>query len=456
MIHSCAYHFLDLGMCDSHISESCPMDFTNYCPVDSVCSEGRYKRPTHKSQAKNHIAWFGRKTKGASSHNKELMPSKQDVGGKLLQECNVHPICEAYGCSSCEAYGCSSCCHGYSRSNSKQAVDYSSNEDCTLGGSNGRALEKASRYVSQEELDALKGCVTRRRAVFSPSPSSSPVHSYVQLKSQHSPALTNSLPVGGKHRFRVEEFGHVRQSSLEYDHLKDFDPLVPVSNGDSVCVQFRLQNGSDGEDGATCKMCHHSNSMGSKKRSVSNTESPFSYSIPERLDCDACDGQGNIASGNSDDPVSCSCDMLSLQVKERCHAGVCNSWPRNELLIKETTEPQKHGKTVGASLSPLSVKSNRIQQQQQYHSPLHSRFNSPLHSRFNSPLLQPKHQVYPNEGGMGGLKTCDTGSNYSLYSQTTTVSSLTDRQHCSYSKGVDGNMFKTRSDVSSLLRHHIY
>ena len=401
-------------MCDSHISESCPMDFTNYCPVDSVCSEGRYKRPTRKSQAKNHITWFGRKTKGISSNSsKEFITSKQGRNGQLWSECSVHALKEDCGNSSCSPRHECPC-------RNKHVLDSSSDEDCF--GNNGQSLEKASPYVSQEELDALKGCVMRRRAVFSPSPSSSPVHSYVQVKS-HSPALTNSLPAGGKRRFRVPEEGsHIRQSSLEYDHLKDFDPLLPVNDVvDSVSVQFRLQGDSEGpsEDSV---MHSSSISTGFKKHSVSNNESSLSYSIPERLDWYVCRDRGAMASANGND---CSCDL---------HSGVCSTWPQKELLTKEATEVSKGGKTIG---SPLSVKSTRTQQQQ---------YHSPLHSKFNSPLLQVKHQVYPFEGI---LKTCDTGSSYSLYSQSTTVSSLTDRQHCSYSKGVDGNLFKTRCDVSS-------
>jgi hypothetical protein len=109
-------------------------------------------------------------------------------------------------------------------------------------------------------------------------------------------------------------------------------------------------------------------------------------------------------------------------------------------------------------LSPLRQQQQHhhlYHQQQLYHHHHQQLHHSPLHSRFNSPLLQQRHQVYPFDGCMGSLKTCDTGSNCSLYSQTTTVSSLADRQHCSYSEGVDGNLFKARSDVRKVLSLHL-
>lgn len=388
-------------MCDSHISESCPMDFTNYCPVDSICSEGRYKRPTHKPQTKNHnIAWFSRKAKGLPPH------STKPPNCELL---GAHETCEASG-------------YSHALENHTKAVD-SSGEDYGDGCSLGRrqSLEKASRYVSQEELDALKGCVTRRRAMFSPSPSSSPVHPYVQLK--QSPSHTNSLPAGGKYRFRAEEAKHVRQSSLEYDHLKDFDPHEPVTNiADSVSVQFRLQGNEESAGG-----------NGVAVHNGFNKDSPLSYRkvVQEKCDSDGHEDEGACASVNTSKSKhvhACSCDLRSSQETDGCGSGVCNnSWPRGEVfLIKGATEPLKEGRVMDTS-SLWSGLSNLFQHP------------SPLHSKFNSPLLL--HQVH----GFSSLKTCDTGSSYSLYSQTTTAS---DRQHCSYSKGVDGNLFKERADVS--------
>lgn len=383
-------------MCDSHISESCPMDFTSYCPVDTLCSDGKLKQsPSH---TKNHITWISRKAKGAS--NKQVTPSKQE-NRKLLQNYGV---------------GC-----------------YNSHRDdkgCNLVS---RSLEKPSPFVSQKELNALKGCVMRTRAVFSPSPSSSPVHSYA-CQQLSSPNLTNSLPVRGKHLLMADEASHVRQGSFEYDHLKDFDPYVPVNaTSDSVSVQFQLQEQDKGAE------CSGGNDMhevfhytGVKRCGIDSKDSSLSYSKPERLDYD--DDQ-DICSYNyrstidfqsryQTNQMSASCDLLSLQ---RCCSDTCSGWFHNE-----PNEPVNE-KPVD-SISPMIGRSNVMQQQQ-----------SPFHSKYSSPLLS-KHQIYPFAESM---KTCDTGSNYSLYSQTTTVSSLTDRQHCSYSKGVDGNFFKKRTDVSA-------
>ena len=387
--------FFPSVMCDSHISESCPMDFTNYCPVDSVCSEGGYKWSSHKSLPKSNIAWFSRKTNGIPSHNTDMILDQ--TSSKNVQACSEHNTQGPFGCDSL---------------NTCKKSD--SDEECDLRS---QSLEKASRYVSQEELDALKGCVMRSRAVFSPSPSSSPIHPHVQqFKPHHSPILTNSLPARGKHRLRAsKEVLHVRQSSLEYDHLDPMDPCISVNTADSVSVQFRLQG--CGENSSSDGRCH----LNSIKtcEGPNNNGSTLTCSIPDDH-LQAKDHTWNC--NQSKHPISCCFDQQGSS------GSVCN---RNDQCL---TKGNDDGKFVDVS-SPLLGKLSHRQQQLPYYSPLHSKY---------SPLL-PKHSIYPFEGS--SLKTWDTGSNYSLYSQATTASSLTDRLHCSYSKGVDGNLFKERVDV---------
>lgn len=400
------YDCIRCVMCDSHISESCPMDFTNYCPVDSLVKEARAKPLPHKPHPRNHITWFSRKAKGTATRNsKQVITSKQSSSKVPEQRCSDSDRCETYSNSP----------HGDVYTDSAES---SSDEEYNLASANSWSLEKPSLYVSQEELDALKGCVTRRRAVFSPSPSSSPVHSVVYQRRKSS-GFYSSLPAESKRLVLAEEISHVRQSSLEYDHLKDFNPHV---SADSVSVQFRLQGCEEG-----------GGSQDIVRYDSANNEH---YSIPERLgadvhrDVDICKCKTKNASlSQHQNVISSSCDIQLVQERERCPSNL----PQNEhpCTVRANNEPLKEGrtgKTVDASPSSIG-RSNLIQH---HHSPHHSQFNSPLLS---------KHQLF------GSMRTCYTGSNYSLYSQTTTLSSATDRQHCSYSKGVDGNLFRDRTDV---------
>ena len=156
-------------MCDSHISESCPMDFTSYCPVDSFRSDGETQQSVEKS-LQNGSTWFMRKAKGAP-HSKRLIKES----GELFRDRSCSGACDVAQC------------HRFPSSGVK-CPEFDNGHHAK---SNTRSLEKASPYVSQEELNALKGCVMRSRALFSPSPSSSPVHSFVH-KQPHSPRHTNS------------------------------------------------------------------------------------------------------------------------------------------------------------------------------------------------------------------------------------------------------------------------
>ena len=389
------------------------MDFTNYCPVDycpvdSLGSEDETKVPMEKSH-RNHITWFSRRVKGASSHNKRL----GQESGDLFRE----HLC-SYNGSGDVAYH-----HHFPDSHRRNVVESVSDEDYHPTKHNTRSLEMASRYVSQEELNALKGCVMRRRAVFSPSPSSSPVHSFVH-KQPSSPTVTNSLPTRRRASLRTDEASHVRQSSLEYDHLKDFNPSMVVNSNttDSVSVQFRLQGCAEKEELVSNGACSiHHNSLSIWRHDT---------------DCSSHIGSDLYRSCHQN---FCSCDLQSLQETERCRSDASNSWPRNELSAQGITKEPITEKIIPNAFSSLIGRSNHVQ--------LHY---SPFHSKYSSPVLS-KHKVYSFEGSLNCMKACDTGSNYSLYSQTTTASSLTDRQHCSYSKGVDGNLFKDRTEVCNMI-----
>lgn len=286
-------------MCDSHISESCPTDFTSYCPVDSIYNGGRHKQSSQKLHGNQRAP--KRMIPCGSDIPVENRPSEECVRSELIDggdHCRQHMHC------------------GLSASG------------------NSRSLEKASSYVSQEELNALKGCVMRRRAVFSPSPSSSPY-------CKHLPYLTNSLPIGSTYQ---DEIHHVRQSSLEYDHLKDFDPHPIGSITDSISVQFRLAEAENYSDKSQ-EVCHCKSNG-------------FNDEAPEMISHENQGGCNSIHSKQKNPQTFFT------------HADSFNSWPRK-------VYDESGGKV---SSSPLTAKSNLINQ-------------SPFHSKFNSPIL-PKHQLY--------------------------------------------------------------
>lgn len=300
--------------------------------------------------------------------------------------------------------------------------------------------EVPNRYVSQEELKALKGCVTRRRALFSPSPSSSSLTSSISLRkssqhsAQYSPGHSYSLPLNRKRLVVEGDAMHTRQGSLEYDHLTDFNPQSSsLSNvGDSISVQFRFQG-----EGETVKptfqgvqaACNHS----SFKYKV-----PFSCSIPEihHFDQRHCVGGGAVAGlgrSNSSNIPLVDPHLVELGC-ERCSDAAVSILPANSYWTsKVSSGPSKQDAVCDSYFCPST-------RAVQHHSPYHTKFNSPLLSRHQCTLDEGTHDLKAGE---------HTGSNFSLYSQTTTTSSLNDRRpHCSYSKGVDGSVFKDRTDVS--------
>ncbi len=350
-------------MCDSRNFESCPSDFTNYCPA--VCVEKKTVIPSHKSPRNTCIYLSQEKPDGNSSRRKKVLQSTQT---RITNHKSAT----------------------ISSNNDDFSLDFSSDEDHSPL-KDVRLHEKPSSYVSQEELNALKGCVMRRRAVFSPSPSSSPLHSYVQ-NSHHTPTRTSSLPCGRRRLMKADDISHVRQGSLEYDHLKDFDPCESASIPDSVSVQFRFLDGNDSEGHTEC-MHRHTHSTLSIKRH----------------------GTGEL---KSEDIKNCSDE--------------CSSWPRNKVMCSHINTELCESKKSVDIFSPLVKRSNSN--------------HSPHHTKYNSPLLS-KHPTYLHESNIDWLKTSDTGSNHSLYSQGTTVSSLADRPHRSYSKGIDGYHFKNRTKV---------
>ena len=400
-------------MCDSCGSESCPFECVK---AGSYDSEGGLKELSQKSRMKS--KWWSRKTKATASHEGKYTVTS------ALEGCNTKDRCEG---------------HSYSPvANIDGYYDSSSDEECNPIQDNSWLQEKPNCYVSQEELDALKGCVTRRRAVFSPSPSSSPVHSYVHQRrtSQLTPSHTNSLPVRRKGAVVTKKINHVHQGSFEYDHLKDYDPSMSVGNiPDSVSVQFRLQSNDDGNQ------CNNGIHQQNTKNYGFDTDISLSYSIPERLNS-AVYYSGRHSDSRSVDNSQCisqcshSCAFHSLQRNECNHSDMYHNWPQQKEPVSSIRNIRRalSAQVNVNSYSPPSGRSNPVLQ--------HYR-NSPFLGKFSSSLLS-KQQQTPSDGNFHCTRTKESGSNNSLYSQTT---SLTERPHRSYSKGVDGNVFKDQTEV---------
>ena len=292
------YTFLQVKvreMCDSEITVSCLSDFTNYCPADSLCSADirPHKKIRPRSKVKSRVVWFTRKAS---------YPSRQGISSQL----RIKPLGETK---------CTDDQHLRSRQRDSDPLDgeaqcpswssdsSSTDEEEIAGVKNDTWLhEQPPCYVSREELDALKGCVMRGRALFSPRPSNSMLQDPHRLEQDatasddsHSSShavTTSPFAASGSSDLYIRESelhvppvallrqsdGHGRQGSFEYDHLEDFDAQhntavsentgqsVAQSDACSVSIQF-------GATGYECQaICEAECSTGDHSPAISITQ----------------------------------------------------------------------------------------------------------------------------------------------------------------------------------------
>ena len=485
-------------MCDSNISVSCPADFTNYCPASSLCDEGirpcrrRQRRPKPVSNVKSHIAWFSRKAKGETAYTNKPTISFQP---------RIVPLGEDNG-------------YGGSKSNLSNWSFSSSDEESADSRNKSWIRECSKKSVSREELDAMRGCVRQRRALFSPSPSSSPSrsstvelpfksrlrktstgHRVHKAKVNEKAFRCNSLPL--PHVQQISNgSNHLRQRSLEYDHLENYsyDASKPLGTTrkvipDSVSVQF-------GPAGYECKaICETDQSIA--ERVLSQSKAPFaattshisssttdvncsikkhesdhscqccllhlSHSIPGRLDSSSLDRKHSM-----ERCAVCQCLLcgVSQHVKDPAvsrisqnsthhQASTCNSWPRRQIcstlntaspLVGESTIPKKQSVHV----LPQTCSPFHSPQQSPHHSPRMLRMR---YSKLSASQLKQKEvgEVSSNLGMYKDItelgSTQSVCSCHSHQSVSTTTSSWCDRPHITSNKGVEGSLFKDRSDV---------
>lgn len=478
-------------MCDSKISVSCPSDFTKYCPANSLDSNEyplRARQRQHASRTKtvshvkSHIAWFSRKARG------ELYSCKANV-------CNL-----PFGEDRCDLEIWSS----------------SSGDEERVGAKARRGMSSLPRKsVSREELDAMRGCVSRRRALFSPSPSSSPKHSSAietpvrsfsnkgletrvlqKIMPNEKVGRCNSLPL--PHVQQISNAAnHLRQQSFEYDHLEDYsteNPNVTLTSKkvvpDSVSVQFgpagyESKAVCETDQSGTCNpekeksqlrvtatshvyastndINKYSNYKKDKDQIFRNTLLPISHSIPGRLDssslsckhlteqCGICQCCLCGSSRNVMDPAISRTYHSDFQSQY----SACNSWPRSQICSTVRVNARKH-----AANGVVPKTRNSIQSLHQKCSPFCSPHQSPRHGPYVARIKSSKFNLKENEiTEASNLLLCknltELGSSHSVcschsyQSVSTTNSSWCDHPHVMNMKGVEGQQFKDRSDVST-------
>ncbi len=173
-------------MCDSRISETCPADFTSYCPANILCSAdiGPQRRLRHSSKVKSRVAWFHRKAKGLS------YPLRQGISSQpRIKPLGVMEADDMYEGEDRDgqlpwlkhrdrrlSWPMGDFPPEWKWSNDSSSSSSSEDEDSLSGAlKDGPWLhEQPLIYASPEEVLALRGCVSRGRALFSPTPPTNP------------------------------------------------------------------------------------------------------------------------------------------------------------------------------------------------------------------------------------------------------------------------------------------
>lgn len=339
----------------------------------------------------------------------------------------------------------------------------------------------SSSSLSQEELSALKGCVTKRRTLFSPRSSSfASFMTFPELPYCHS-------KLGGlskAHDYCDKDTQHIYHGSLEYDHLEEFDRNLlssSVTNSvvpNSVSVQF-------GYAGYECEAICESNSKQPRQKHIglnitamSKSDCnidlqkfdqkckdsdcqclPLSSSIPGELNSSGLRSQRSIglAGLNVHSLEQGLCHHRNDNSAQSNNKTLCNSWPRQYLFQKKQLKTCTHNnscKKIGTC--------SRC-------SPKHTPQLSPLTSPIQSPQILRTKRPMSHQGSC--IPQCSTiirkdlqsnsclpspfelGSTVSISSyHSVSNPSLTNgcRPHISYNAGVDGQIFKDKSEVSKV------
>lgn len=320
---------------------------------------------------------------------------------------------------------------------------------------NGYVIKQTSKYVSHEELRALKGCVTRRRAMFSPK-SSNEGRCFTLQELPYRTCVSESLSKTNR-----ENSQHNQCHSSEYD-VGEFEPnLHPSAISENVPDSISVQFGCAGYECET--VCESSSKQlqhrqrGLNVTAISKSDCnlnvqkscPQSYDVSSR--CVSIPGELNSSSLKYQQGFIFPDKIYSLEqslsqpqngsIYGRKHETLCNSWPRQQLY--QTTP-------VGGSVnSKRKVVCSQC-------SPKHVSHLVPLASQnpqtFNSVAFQGPH-IPVMKGREMIIKpylpcSCELGSTFSISSHHSVSNSSPARPHISYNTGVDGQIFKDRTEVS--------
>lgn len=479
-------------MCDSGFSEGCSADFTNYCRAGSLCDEdiGRqcrlpnYRR-TRSSKVRSRVAWFTRKSNLTTPHRRS----------NGLRQVRIRPLGETYN-DPLDV-----------RIHTAQHSEFSSSEEdlpCVNS-------ELPNNYVSQEELEALKGCVTKRRELFSPDllglsgscslshtlpkqKSKREAHHYLRQQMPNERSTINSSD--SEDQLFMSKVGqghyHPRQGSQEYDHLENYYPSNQLRSStvpDSVSIQFRANS----YDCVAVCQTEELNVVDGKghidqlkfvkgEASLSADDSPYivgkrSYSFDSQPSgkklnseiCSSCSIPGRLDSPNLRQYPS-----PPLQRRHRPSSGSPRIHTSPAHNVKDKCPPSRVRRGYLHQATYNSWPRNRVYPEldnrvisNQDESPgeglkivknLHRPAVCAHQSRESWSPLQVRSSEY-NSTSVDVIPgnqydVCDLGSTTSMCSiqshnsSATNVSSNFDRPHCSNVKGVTGVDFKDKSEVS--------
>ena len=340
-------------------------------------------------------------------------------------------------------------------------VDWSSED--SGDEAEGWSSEKVSSCVSQEELNALKGCVSRRRRLFSPrSYQAASLSTASVFQELPHPALKSKRRTAG----RRNASSNRRSSLYEHKRVQDSNSIAlpsATASGvpDSVSVQF-------GRAGYECQTVRESNSKPVQHRhgglnitAMSKSDFDIDVQKPDRRmgDANQClalsysiPGELNSSSLRFQDSTFSALNVPSCeQCTCRNHKSLYNSWSRQQLY---------QSKQLGAYSDSCKRKmacSHCSPQNTPQFTPLSSPNRSPQLQRAKSHQVPSVRQFSRLKGrGDAVLKpyipsSYDLGSTFSISSNrsmSSTSSVLCGRPHISYSPGVDGQTFKNRTEVS--------
>ena len=313
-------------------------------------------------------------------------------------------------------------------------------------------VKQTSNCVSHEELSALKGCVTRRRALFSPK-SFNEVPSF---KFQELPYCASESQ--GLSKASRKEAPH---KQLHSDRLQEFElnpcaSTVSDSVPDSVSVQF-------GDAGYECETVCESNSRPAQQRqrglnitAISKSDCNIDVQKPGQKTYDfshrslSCSIPGELNSSslrfpqNLNTPGKVYSFEQGLSQSENgrfSNKTLCNSWPRQQIFqccnrkVMRCQCSPKHASHImhsaNCNQSPPSIQTgNSLAHQGPYTPPATT-------IRGRDMLIKP---YFPS--------SCELGSTFSISSHHSLSNPSSARPHISYSTGVDGQVFKDRTEVS--------